>query len=182
MPHKTSLDTYLAGDETTHPAEVVHGIVREPPAPAWGHQVVVGRLYTKIEHHVRRFGLGRVVQAPIDVVLEREPALVVQPDIVFVAAARLGICDERVWGPPDLVVEVLSSSSRRHDRVVKIGWFQRYGVPECWLVDPVSCEIEVVSLTPSTRASRVFGRPDRVRSAVLPQLRLRVLDVFADSV
>jgi Uma2 family endonuclease len=173
-----SLRDYLSGYETNRPRELAWGVVREPPAPTWGHQVVVGRVFTRLDRHVTRYGLGRVVQSPVDVVLDRERALVVQPDLVFVAAERLEICRERVWGAPDLTVEVLSMGTRGHDSTVKLAWYQRYGVRECWLVDPVSCQIEVVSLTPETRASLVCDTDHLIRSMVLPRLRLRVRDLF----
>ena len=105
-------------------------------------------------------------------------ALVVQPDVVFIATDRLSICKERIWGPPDLVVEVLSMGTARHDRTMKLSWYQRYGVRECWLVDPIGCEVEVVTLTETPRSSRVFGEDQLVRSAVLSRLRLRVGDLF----
>jgi Uma2 family endonuclease len=119
-----------------------------------------------------------VVVSPVDVVLDRTAALVVQPDVVFVSRERLGICDRRIWGAPDLVVEVLSSSRRRHDRTVKVDWFKKYGVRECWLVDPVSREVDVRDLTQAEGASRVFVHGQVVRSAVLPRLRLCVESVF----
>jgi Uma2 family endonuclease len=118
------------------------------------------------------------VQSPVDVVLDRERALVVQPDLVFVAAERLHICSDRVWGPPDLVVEVFSMGTAQHDRTVKLSWFQRYGVRECWLVDPIAREVIVVSLTPSSLASTVCTEDDVIQSSVLPHLRLGVGDLF----
>jgi len=169
---------YLAGDETNQPFELAYGVVREPAAPTWDHQVVVGRVCQRLERHVTRYGLGRVVQSPVDVVLDRDGALVVQPDVVFVATERLSICKAPIWGPPDLVVEVLSPGTARHDRTVKLSWFQRYGVRECWLVDPIGCEVEVVTLAEATRSSRVSAEDQLVRSSVLPRLRLRVGDLF----
>ena len=168
----------MSGDETNRPFELAYGVVREPPAPTWEHQLVVGRVCQRLERHVGRYGLGRVVQSPVDVVLDRERALVVQPDVVFIATERLSICKARIWGAPDLVVEVLSMGTARHDRTMKLSWFQRYGVRECWLVDPIGCEVEVVTLTEASRSSRVSGEDQLVRSAVLPRLRLRVGDLF----
>lgn len=175
---RLTLPEYLSGEETNRPFELAWGVVREPPAPTWRHQVVVGRVYQRLDRHVNRYELGRVAQSPIDVVLDRDRALVVQPDVVFVATERLSICKARVWGAPDLVVEVLSMGTMRHDRTVKLSWFQRYGVRECWLIDPIGCEVDVVTLTESTRSSCVSGEEQLVRSTVLPRLRLRVGDLF----
>ncbi len=103
----------------------------------------------------------------------------VQPDIVFVRPDRLGMCKDRIWGVPDLVVEVLSMGNLRHDRTVKLGWYRTYGVPECWLVDTIARSITVVDLTTAADASRTFEGQTRVRSGVLPRLRLKPPSLFS---
>jgi Uma2 family endonuclease len=118
------------------------------------------------------------VQAPVDVILDRKRSLVVQPDVVFIATARLAMCNERVWGAPDLFVEVLSMGTARHDRTDKLSWFQQYGVRECWLVDPIGCQVAVVALSADTRSSAVYDDGRLVRSIVLPRLRLPVRAIF----
>jgi Uma2 family endonuclease len=175
---RLTLREYLAGEETTRSMELDFGVVRQPPAPTWGHQLTVGRAFVCLHDHVSRHQLGRVVQSPIDVVLDRRRALVVQPDIVFIAAERLHICTDRVWGPPDLAVEVLSVGTAGHDSTVKLSWFHRYGVRECWLIDPVAIEVNVVSFAATTRSCQVYGEQELVQSQVLPQLHLRVRDLF----
>lgn len=175
---RLTLREYLSGEETNRPMELDFGIVREPPAPTWSHQIVLGRAFVILHEHVTSHQLGRVVQSPVDVVLDRDRALVVQPDLVFIAADRLHICTDRVWGPPDLAVDVLSIGTARHDSTVKLSWFQRYGVRECWLIDPVAREVNVVSFTGSARASRAYTEDELVQSSVLPQLRLRAADLF----
>jgi Uma2 family endonuclease len=180
MPERVTLDRYLQGRETMRPRELAYGVLREPPAPSFHHQVIVGRLHVRLERHVRRLGAGRVALSPVDVVLDIANALVVQPDLVFISQARLAICTEQIWGAPDLVIEVLSSGTRRHDSTVKLGWYRRYGVRECWLVDPVTCEITVFELEGETQRSCSFSGAARVRSAVLPRLSVRAADVFTD--
>jgi Uma2 family endonuclease len=178
MAEKLPLAAYLAGDETTRPQELAYGILREPPAPGFEHQLVVGRTYQRLDRHVRRRRAGRVVASPIDVILDAERALVVQPDVVFVSTPRVDLCQERIWGAPDLVVEVLSPGTRRHDESEKVSWFRQYGVRECWLVDPVAREIKVLDLPRPDVPPRVFEGGEAVRSAVLPGLRVRPDDVF----
>lgn len=173
-----TLREYLSGEETNRPLELAYGVLREPPAPTWNHQVVATRVLVRLERRVTRYGLGRVVQSPVDVVLDRERALVVQPDLVFIATDRLHICKDRVWGAPDLAVEVLSMGTARRDSTVKLSWYQRYGVRECWLVDPIARQVEVVTFADAERSSRVCENDQRLRSAVLPRLRLRVSGLF----
>jgi Uma2 family endonuclease len=179
MSERMTVSEYLAGDETTRPQELAYGILREPPAPGYAHQVVVGRIYRLLERHVRRCEPGQVLISPLDVVLDRERALVVQPDVMFISEARRGICRERIWGAPDLVVEVLSSATRRHDCTMKVAWFKAYGVRECWLVDPVARTVDVMNLAQPDAESLIFESGHVVRSTVLPRLRLRVDAVFS---
>lgn len=51
-----------------------------------------------------------------------------------------------VSGRPDLVVEVVSPSSRSHDRVKKLRWYTQLGVPEYWIVDPQARTLECLVL------------------------------------
>lgn len=141
--------------------------------------MIVGRACDRLNRHVGRLSAGVVVLSPVDVILDRERHLVVQPDIVFVRPDRLGMCKDRIWGVPDLVVEVLSMGNLRHDRTVKLGWYRTYGVPECWLVDTIARSITVVDLTTAADASRTFEGQTRVRSGVLPRLRLKPPSLFS---
>jgi Uma2 family endonuclease len=180
MSRRITLAAYLSGEETNRPQELAYGVLREPPAPSFHHQVIVGRIHHRLDRHVSRYAAGVVVASPVDVILDREKHLVVQPDVVFVRAERLAICRVQIWGAPDLIVEVLSTGNARRDRTVKVDWYQAYRVSECWLVDTVTKAIEVVDLTAPTRTSRVFERQEFVRSSVLPRLRVRPADLFDD--
>ncbi len=80
-------------------------------------------------------GHGVVVAAPVGVEFpDSEEG--VQPDLVFVSKARSGII-RRGWirGAPDLVVEILSPTTARRDRGVKLDLYRRQGVAEYWIVD-----------------------------------------------
>jgi Uma2 family endonuclease len=181
MSNRMTVDAYLAGEETTRPRELAYGVVREPPAPSFDHQLVVGRLYARLERHVREMSAGRVIPSPVDVILDNRRALIVQPDIVFVATERLGMCTDRIWGAPDLVIEVLSTATRRHDQTAKLTWYRDHGVHECWIVDPVARAIRVIDLW-SSGEGRVFEDTQIVRSHVLPRLRLRAAAAFAHTI
>ena len=175
--HRLTVKDYLEGTESLKPMELVFGVVREPPAPFYSHQAIVTRLTAKLYEHVDAHKSGIVCVSPIDVVLDRERALVVQPDIVFIAHDRLPIVDRCVWGAPDLVVEVLSRATARRDRTTKVGWYDAYGVGECWLLDPESDTIEVLQFGPSRRCRRFTG-DDGLESSVLPHWNAVTRSIF----
>lgn len=160
---------YLAGPERSRAQELAHGVLREPPAPLWGHQAVVVRTVVLLDQHVRQHHLGRVSVSPADVVLDADRALVVQPDVFFIASDRLHIVRDVVWGAPDLVVEVVSRRTAIRDRRVKLRWYRDAGVRECWLLDPPQGQVVVVNLSLRGRKAFAHYRDTMpVRSAVLP--------------
>lgn len=170
---------YLGTPETTQPREVTYGRVREPPAPFYGHQHVVLRIARLLADHVEPRGLGRVAVAPLDVVLDRERALIVQPDVLFVSAGRLSIIHDQVWGAPDLVVEVASPGTEDWDAREKFGWYRQYGVHEYWLVNPARGEIVIVDFTAFPPARHTALMNDTVESRLLPGLTVSAPAVFA---
>lgn len=172
---------YLSTAETNRRRELAWGIVREPPAPTWDHQVLVGRIFTKLNAHATRFRLGKVGVSPLDVVLDPDRHLVLQPDVVFISAARSGIIKAQIRGAPDLVVEVLSADSRRYDRDQKREWYGEYGVRELWLVEPWRRYIAVCDLIDARGDLNLYSGRQLLRSGVLPRLRLRVSGVFDES-
>lgn len=174
MDKKISIDAFFRMPETNQPQELVYGYVHEPPMPAFGHSTVLLRLAELLRAHVREYGLGTVGMA--DVVLDREAALVVQPDLFFVSAGRLGIVEDQVWGAPDLVIEIASPSTEHRDRTLKLAWYQKYGVRECWLVYPKDRRIEVVDCTTNKRDS--FAGTEALRSNVLGKFSVPAKECF----
>jgi len=173
-------EKYLGTPETLRRRELVYGVVHEPPAPLYLHQSIVTKLTARLDHFVRRRRLGRVCVSPIDVVLDVERALILQPDIIVVSNERLGIIRDQIWGAPDLVVEVASRGTTRYDRTTKLDWYREYGVRECWIVEPHGPWIEVVGFDVERITRRTFESVAIVRSSVLPGLRLRADDAFSE--
>ena len=145
-------------------------VVRDAPAPTPGHQWIVGRFFIALTAHAEKHHGGRVWMSPIDVVLDQESHLVVQPDVILVSEPRIGIVTDRIWGPPDLVIEVLSPRPRIGTLEERVGWFARYGVRECWLVHQDTLEVEVIEFAATSVARRqVFLMHEGIRSGVLPE-------------
>ena len=162
--------------ETTERTEILDGDLIVSPAPhALRHQSVVLNLASGWRAWAHR--AGRVFVAPCDVVLSE--TRVVQPDVLFVAAARIGIVDRAVVGAPDVVAEVLSPGNARLDRTVKFHIYEEAGVPECWMLDPETETVEVFALADGAYVRHdAAGRGGRVTSAHLPGFAVDVDDLF----
>lgn len=167
---RVTVAEYLGGAEEMWRQELVWGtVVREPASPFLSHQVIVGRTLVIIDEHVHTQRCGRVFIAPIDVVLDTEKALVLQPDVVFVSNERRGILGNQILGAPDMVVEVASPGTRLRDRTIKLKWYREYGVRECWLMDDRSRSVTVVDLAADPARRRRFTGERPVQSIVLPE-------------
>lgn len=170
---------YLQTPETVLPRELAFGTLRVADSPVVQHQRVVRDLLLAIAPHVREGALGEILPAPMDVILDYDAALVVQPDLLFVSEDRRTIVGERVYGAPDLVVEVLSPHPRIGQVDERVGWFARYGVRECWLVNLPTRQISVLTFANGRVAGRVLvTEQNLIRSVVLPGLRLAPSEVF----
>lgn len=158
--------------------EVVKGDLYMSPAPSPKHQIVLGNLFTKFNTHVSAQDLGLVVFAPIDVVL-REVRASVQPDLIYIAKENLSIVTEtKIEGIPNIVVEVLSPGSLVNDRKTKFNAYAAAGIPEYWLVDVVSCKIEVNVLRGRAYAPLGhFSGDEEAVSEVLQGLKIKVSDI-----
>ncbi len=120
--------------------EIIDGDVFVTPSPSFDHQRIVGNVYFVVRPHVEASDLGVVVLSPFDVVLDMTN--VVQPDLVFIAKKNLKRVERDLKGPPDLAVEVLSPTTERHDRTLKLRAYEKHGVPHLWLLDPRTRSLE----------------------------------------
>lgn len=171
---------YLFSPETLRVQELHHGVVRVAESPTPRHQRVVLKLATVLRAQIEPAGLGEIFIAPLDVILDQVRDLVVQPDLFFVSHAREHIVTDRVWGAPDLVVEVLSPKPRLGSLETRLRWFADYGVRECWLVHQIARQIEVLRFDAGNEVTRrVYGARDRVVSELMPDLDLRPRDLIS---
>ena len=130
--------------ETNQPLELWNGEIIRSPAPDPTHQEIVLNFAQALKVFLSKGKLGKVYVSPVDVVLTQRR--VVQPDVLFIAKARLGIVRNCIVGVPDLAMEVTSERSWQRDRIHKKALYEQAGLPEYWLVDPDSRTIEVFAL------------------------------------
>ncbi|WP_458413231.1 Uma2 family endonuclease [Schinkia sp. CFF1] len=102
------------------------------PAPSVTHQMISFEIQKKFAQTCEVDYI--ILNAPVDVILS--PNEVRQPDIVLVHRKRLDIISKRgVKGAPDLVIEILSPSTLKRDKIDKIKSYAYFGIPEYWIVD-----------------------------------------------
>lgn len=178
-PQLMTVDEYFRTPVTVLPAELRFGVLRVAEAPTPRHQSAVASLFRVLDSYARARDIGRVWLAPLDVVLDDERALIVQPDLMFISKEKDWIVQDRVRGAPDLVVEVLSPNPRIGKTEERVAWFAQYGVRECWLVHQERRDVTVIEYANRRIRSRhVFGRREAVVSAVLPDFTEGLDDIL----
>jgi len=179
-PIKLTFEEFCQLPESMLPHELIDGALRMPAVPTWGHQKVLENINVPVRSHVGERDLGEVGISPVDVVLDRDRPLVVQPDMLFISRERIPIIRDKVYGAPDLVVEIFSGGGALFDRTEKAAFYAQYGVREYWLVDPVAEAVAVRRLEAhGYETVGVVRRGQTVRPLVLPDLRLSVDEIFA---
>ena len=158
--------------------EIINGELIVTPAPTSAHQRVLAQLFRMLDDHAHVTGAGEVFFAPFDVKLGRFD--VVEPDIVFLTALRSRVpnADNAIDYPPDLVVEVLSPSSRSSDRVKKMALYARTGIREYWIADPDQRTL-TINVLEGEAYRQIEPDPDGLlASYVLPDLQVDPDAVF----
>ena len=146
------------------------------PQPTPRHQIKAGRLYSGLEQQLD--DESALVLLPVDVVLGEN--VTVAPDIVVIRAERADIIhDVRIYGAPDIVVEVLSSN-RTDDLVTKRRRYEAAGIPEYWILDGDSDTLTALALNDDGEyvERAVFTASDTLTTPLFPELSLPLARIF----
>jgi len=163
------------------PIELIQGRLIVSPAPNFLHQTI-SLLLSEILLQAARQGGGRASAAPIDVILADHTIL--QPDLVYISKSRRGIVKPRVEGAPDLVIEILSESNSRRDRVDKLNLYAEFGVAEYWIVDPNERQFDFLLHNSKKGSEGKFEiqsqHDDCYQSPRLPELAIQLADFWKE--
>lgn len=165
--------------------ELIDGEHYMSPSPTFRHQIVAMNVAGLMFAFLREHRLGRVLMAPLDVLLSNFD--VVEPDVLYISEQRLRRQndDRYLTEAPDLVVEVLSPSSRQVDRGAKHRLYERYGAAEYWIIDPLLETIQVFRLEHGRFELRVdlarkqAGAEASLSTPLLPGFRILLDEIFA---
>ena len=133
-------DYYALPDDVR--AELIDGVIYDMTAPTFRHQSIALDIAVQIMPCVEKHENCRVVISPIDVQLDCDNRTMVQPDVVILCDPSKNI-DRCIYGAPDLVMEVLSPSTRKKDMVLKLHKYEQAGCKEYWIIDPKNERVTV---------------------------------------
>lgn len=165
--------------ETDTRYEVIAGVLYEMPPPSTLHQLLVTQLVIRLGNLVTTDIHGILYASPIEVIL-LEAATPVQPDLIFIRDERRNIIKpNRIEGPPDLVVEILSPSSVRYDRVTKFEVYESGGVQEYWILNPKTKSVEIYNLDGGLyNLFNEYSADEPIRSPLLGELAFAIGSLF----
>jgi Uma2 family endonuclease len=164
MPKKKTVQDYLQLPEGT-PYQLLNGELVMSPAPNRQHQKLILKIGSLILNWCEQKKIGEVYVAPCDVYLDNEN--VVQPDIFFFTNKRLHLLSDRgAEGAPDLIIELLSPSNAYYDLRYKLDLYEKYGVPEYFIVDPEDGTVMAYALHEG-RFKEQYREKGIIRSALL---------------
>ena len=177
-PKKFTYRDYLELPEDGKRYEVINGELIMTPAPLTIHQQISLAISARLFNFVNETNCGIVFSAPLDIVLNEINVL--QPDILFVSNERKDIITEKnISGAPDLVIEILSPSTAYYDLFDKKELYERFGVKEYWIVDPMRKWIEVYNLkNKKFRQTQKLSQKGVLHSAVLKNFELNLQEIF----
>jgi Uma2 family endonuclease len=157
--------------------ELIDGAIVVTPSPSPMHQRVSRRLHRLQETIVIDAHLGEFFAAPLDVRLD--DGTVLQPDLMVLLKDRSRfVTESNVDGPPSLVFEIISPSTRHTDHHTKRALYARYGVMEYWLIDP-ALENVVIFTEPQTGLYRSQVTATTIAdSATIPGLSVDLKPLF----
>jgi Uma2 family endonuclease len=181
-PKRLNYEDYVLIPDDGKRHEILDGEHYVTAAPFVRHQRLVVRLTILIGGFVETHDLGQLLVAPTDVVLS--PHDVVQPDLLFISNARASIVGEKnVQGAPDLVIEILSESTRRLDEAVKLEAYERFGALEYWMLDSRRKGADVWERGPGGLRRKPFlsaAAGDILTTPLLPGLEIPLAAILRD--
>lgn len=192
MPLPQDKKEYTYEDYLTWPEgerlEIIDGVVYAQATPSTAHQTISGNLHSQL-HNFFRGKQCRVFAAPFTVRLpleggendEKKNKNVVEPDLAIVCD-KSKLDQSGYNGAPTLIIEIVSTSSKKNDYMVKLNKYQKAGVKEYWIVIPSEETIMRYVLNEQRHydipESYVLGVDDEITVKMFPELVIALKDIF----
>ncbi|HEX5501591.1 MAG TPA: Uma2 family endonuclease [Thermomicrobiales bacterium] len=159
--------------------ELIEGEVIVSPAPDGEHQIALKR-FVKLLLRAEAAGYGRAYFAPLDIVFDEAEHNTAQPDAFFLHRDNPHRVTRVLRGAPDLVIEVLSPSTRAYDLRAKRQLYARFGVRYYWAGDPKAETVQAFDLAGEDyEPPRVLSGSDVLGCPLFPDITMTVAEIFA---
>ena len=161
--------------------ELYNGEIYQMPSPILEHQNIILRLALLISLWTRQNG-GHIFLSPVDLYVSPETYFI--PDLIFYGAQKMATGEveadpKRLRVAPDLIVEILSESTARNDRVRKPRVYAEFGVPFYWIVDPAARVFQAYSLQDGRYIEEaVLTDDESFAPALFPAMQVSLTEVF----
>ena len=188
MPLPQEGKKYSYADYLTWPEderwEIIDGTPYMQAAPTPVHQEIQMELSRQIANYLRDksckiYPAPFCVRLPHDEKNENEVNNIVEPDISIVCD-KSKIDSKGCNGAPDLVIEIISPSSTKTDKIIKFNKYEKAGVIEYWIVEPEPKIVSVFILQNNQRYSRpeLYTEEEKVTVSLFPDLIIDLGVVF----
>ena len=163
--------------------EVIDGEIHMMAPASSRHNTIAGNVYALLWNFLRGKPCQAFIEGP-EVHLSGKDYYI--PD-VSVVCDHTKLRHDRIFGPPDLVVEILSPSTKNHDRGRKKKMYERSGVREYWIIDPGLFAVEQYVLRDGRLMLKGIyiagqgGVDTFLTSGIFPNLTLSLRDIFFES-
>ncbi len=158
--------------------QLIQGELVTMTSPNTQHQRIIRLLAKHLDQYLDKNPIGEIFIAPIDVLFQDGD--VYQPDVLFILNENKQIIEEtKINGTPDFVVEVLSPSNAYYDLVVKKKVYEKCGVKEYWIVDPIQKTLDLfILVNKKFQLKPQVELQDRIPSNLFPSLDLVLESIF----
>ncbi|MEO5358817.1 MAG: Uma2 family endonuclease [Nitrospirota bacterium] len=158
--------------------EIINGEEIMGPSPFGKHQDAVFNLAYNMRHYIEKHHLGKLSISPLDVIFE-EGFNRLQPDIIFIRKENMSIFQDWIRGVPDMVCEIVSPGTFKRDMEIKRAIYEKYKVPEYWIVIPELQTIEILTIENDRYMLYSIAEIEgTVTSKVIEGLQIDIKDIF----
>ena len=176
---KYTIEDYMMLEEGA-PFQLINYDLVMSPSPTPAHQLISLRITNTIFNYLDTKGdKGFLVNAPMDV--KFDDGNILQPDVLYISEPRKSeLVKDRIEGAPDLVIEILSPSNAYYDLRQKKDIYQKYGVKEYIIIDPIALNGELYVLQNAAfQLQRKAEKTEQLNSVLLSGLSIDLAKIFA---
>jgi len=158
--------------------EIIDGELYMSNTPTTKHQLISGKFFGLLFIYLQSHPIGILMSAPLEVFFSKTN--LAQPDVVFISNERQNLVKpEHVKGAPDLVIEVLSPSTEKRDRTVKLKMYAKFGVQEYWMAKEKTATVEIFRLQDGKLVLITrLEKSDVLTSPLFPGLEIPLAEIF----